>query len=103
MLKSGADIYFSHPASGIVFKGLALPYFADVKTLVLGAASLLPAAMIGWDVAIAADGPILMEGNAIFYGVQTHDIVHEGYRKNPVYQKVLAAYKNAKKTARKRM
>ena len=53
-----------HPKSKVVFEGIEIPYWEDVKKLVVKAHMLLPEIpTIGWDVAITPDGPILIEGN----------------------------------------
>jgi len=89
-LMKGARTYSMHPDSEILFSNFQLPFFADVKQLALDAASLMPQAMIGWDIAISNHGPVLIEGNARYYDMQLSDIAYGGYRNNPVFQKALA-------------
>lgn len=56
--------YDSHPATGTVFAGFRLPYFADAVELCRRAALVEPKlGYIGWDVAITPTGPVLVEGN----------------------------------------
>jgi hypothetical protein len=60
------DIAF-HPESGALFSGYQLPYWPQVISTVRTAALVfreLPA--LGWDVAICADGPVLIETNWAF-------------------------------------
>lgn len=53
-----------HPVSGVVFDGIKVPYYDQVKELVRAAHALIPQVIsIGWDVAITKDGPVLLEGN----------------------------------------
>ena len=56
-----------HPDTGIVFEGTVIPYFEDVKTMILKLHSILYRChSIGWDVAITKDGPIIIEGNSLW-------------------------------------
>ena len=53
-----------HPLSGIVFEGYQLPYWKEITELVCSAHRQFAGLQsIGWDVAIKADGPVLLEGN----------------------------------------
>ena len=54
----------SHPDTGFVFKGFEIPYFQEALSQALELhRHLLPLAIIGWDIAIAPDGPVFIEGN----------------------------------------
>lgn len=57
--------YFEkNPLTGFPYVGFEIPYFEEVKALVLAAHRLLPESRyIGWDVAISDKGPLLVEGN----------------------------------------
>jgi hypothetical protein len=53
------------PGTDKTFVGFKLPHWSQVKEVALKAASVLPwARAIGWDIAIADRGPVLIEGNA---------------------------------------
>jgi hypothetical protein len=53
-----------HPTTGARIEGTRLPFWNDVKALALQAhPAFTDRLLIGWDIAIAADGPILIEGN----------------------------------------
>jgi len=57
----------THPETGARFADVRLPYWPEVIDLVTRAArafEMLP--VLGWDVAITADGPLLMETNWMF-------------------------------------
>jgi hypothetical protein len=92
-LKTGGKCYRSHPNTGTAFKGLKIPFWGDVKKLALTASNLVPAALMGWDVALSSDGPILVEGNAVYYSMELSDIAYGGYRTNPVFRKALSLAK----------
>lgn len=56
--------YLRHPISGQVFPGLQIPFWEEVKAVVLHAAKEVPnMRYIGWDVAITETGVCLIEGN----------------------------------------
>jgi hypothetical protein len=56
--------YESHPDTGVAFEGYQLPHWDAVKDLVIRAALSLPdLRTLCWDVAIAEDGPLLVEAN----------------------------------------
>lgn len=53
-----------HPRTGAALAGFCVPHWDAACRLVRDAASaFLPLRSVGWDVGIAADGPILIEGN----------------------------------------
>lgn len=54
----------AHPVSGVVFDGYPLPYWEEVRRMVCDASRIEPRiTVIGWDVALTPDGPVLVEGN----------------------------------------
>ncbi len=101
MSVAGGDYYAQHPLSGLVFKGYTIPCFEEAKQLVLNAARCLPFfRLIGWDVAITKDGPVLIEGNTD-YDITSADKYQKGYRNNQVFRKVLQEYKILKKNKKR--
>lgn len=57
-------IYEKHPVTGTTIKGFQIPYWQQCQELVSQAARVVPeVGYVGWDVAIAEDGPLLIEGN----------------------------------------
>ena len=90
LLSRGGSIYSIHPDSKIPFGGFRLPFFDEVKRLALDAANLIPKAIVGWDIAISNGGPVLIEGNAKYYGMDISDIAYGGYRNNHTFQKAKA-------------
>lgn len=54
-----------HPVTGAVATGRIVPFWQDVVQIVIRAHSLLPGrVVVGWDVAVTQDGPMLLEGNS---------------------------------------
>jgi hypothetical protein len=89
-LKSnGLKLPFQHPMTRVMFENFEIPHFEQAKELVLEAARYVPSLrLVGWDVAIGETGPILIEGNSD-YAIPASDLSYGGYRKNPIFQKVL--------------
>ena len=53
-----------HPETNVAFDGFQLPWWAELRDLVTrGARAFAKLPALGWDVAIAEDGPILIETN----------------------------------------
>lgn len=87
--RAGGAILHEHPVSGIVFKAYKIPYIKETKELITRLALLVPSQrLIGWDVAIAEDGPVLIEGNER-YDITVNDLAYGGYKSHPVFRKVL--------------
>lgn len=59
-----SNTYPTHPTTGVAFDGFPIPCFDQIQDLVLEAARLEDKILvIGWDVAITPEGPVLIEGN----------------------------------------
>lgn len=53
-----------HPFTKVKFDGYQLPFWDEIKKMVLEASLIEPRIMvIGWDVAITPDGPVFVEAN----------------------------------------
>jgi hypothetical protein len=90
LIKSlGVKILTEHPITKTIFEDFSIPYFEEVKELVIKTAPLIPALrLIGWDVAIGESGPILIEGNSD-YDLSGNDLADDGYMANKIFRKVL--------------
>jgi hypothetical protein len=61
---SNKSVIYSHPDSGIVFRDYQLPFISDAIILCIKAHGLLfTNFVIGWDVVITDNGPLILEGN----------------------------------------
>ena len=88
----GVEIFTEHPVSKTRFENFTIPFFNQVKELVVEAAGLVPSIrLVGWDVAIGESEPFLIEGNSD-YDTSGNDLVDEGYLSNTVYRKVLQEF-----------
>jgi hypothetical protein len=98
-LLCGGTVHTEHPDSHVKFEGFPVPCFAQVHRFAASAADLLPPGLIGWDFAVTPEGPVLIEGNAVYYGMEMSDTVYGGYRNNPVFRKALAAFEAKRRRA----
>ena len=85
----GVKILTEHPITKTKFEDFLIPYFQEVKELVIKTSPLIPGLrLIGWDVAISESGPVLIEGNSD-YDLSGNDLADNGYMANKVFRKVL--------------
>ncbi len=64
-LKEDSAWHTRHPVSGAPIEGFQVPFFAEAKALAeAGHRALGDRVVIGWDVAILAHGPVLIEANS---------------------------------------
>jgi hypothetical protein len=87
-LGSGGAVFSKHPDSGVEFKDFSIPHFDKVEEMACEAANLISEKLVGWDIGVSVDGPVLIEGNGS-YEVITSDIAYGGYRRNPVFKKAM--------------
>lgn len=59
-----SNIYTTHPETGTVIEGFEIPYFDEAINMCEKASHIVPEiGLVGWDVAITPNGPVLVEGN----------------------------------------
>jgi hypothetical protein len=86
--RHGGSVHRTHPDTGVRLEGLIVPYFERAKDTVRAAGNHLPYRLVGWDVAVAEDGPVLIEGNHNPHIIGA-EIADGGYRKNEVFREFL--------------
>ncbi|HEA30498.1 MAG TPA: hypothetical protein ENH91_10965 [Leeuwenhoekiella sp.] len=92
----GGKIFVVHPDTKVSMDGIQVPFFKEACDLVYKAVEYVPERYVGWDVAISATGPLIIEGNGAPH-IMLADIAYGGYRKHPLYSEVLQeAYKAPK-------
>jgi len=85
----GVKILTEHPITKTIFEDFTIPYFREVRELVIKTAPLIPGLrLIGWDVAVGESGPVLIEGNSD-YDLSGNDLADGGYMANKIFRKVL--------------
>ncbi len=76
-----------HPVTKVQFNTFTVPFFDQIKEMVINSASLMPGLrIIGWDIGIGESGPILIEGNTD-YDITWNDYAIGGYLSSPVFMK----------------
>ncbi len=83
-----------HPNSNVELNGFKIPFFLEACELSKKAAIYLPNRIVGWDIAIGVDGPIIIEGN---HNPSLHlsDIAYGGYCTHPLIKEILKDIKMA--------
>ncbi|MGB8492302.1 MAG: sugar-transfer associated ATP-grasp domain-containing protein [Bacteroidales bacterium] len=86
---NGVKLLTEHPVSGTVFRGFQIPFYAEAINMVNRAAGLMPCLrLVGWDVAVGENGPVLIEGNSD-YNMAGNDLAYGGYRSHPIFREAL--------------
>lgn len=88
LMKNGGKQLEKHPDSNTLFDGFVIPYFQESKILIEKAVSYIPDRIIGWDIAISNNGPVLIEGNDNNSFIAP-DIAYGGYLKHPMFKEIL--------------
>ena len=58
------ELYYMHSGSEKILVGLKIPYWEEVKLMLIDAAKKIPQVrLVGWDVAITNNGPEIIEAN----------------------------------------
>lgn len=91
-MEFGGAEFYKHPTSGFLFKNFKIPYFKEVLDLTNKASDFLPDRIIGWDIAITPNGPILIEANE-YPSIFGPDIIYGGLRKHPKIKELLSELK----------
>ena len=83
------SVFKNHPLTNVKIMGFAIPFFNEAKELAMAAAKIIPQmTLIGWDIAIQADGPAIIEGNKS-PGMISPEILEKGLKKNRVFMDLL--------------
>lgn len=91
-MEFGGAEFYKHPTSGFVFKDFKIPHFKEVLDLTYKTSDFLPDRIIGWDIAITTNGPVLIEANE-YPSIFAADIIYGGLRKHPKIKELLSELK----------
>lgn len=91
-LDKDGNLYEKHPLTGINIIGFKVPLWEDVLNLVKQASKELPQiGIMGWDVAVTNEGPLLIEGNEnpghVIYQLPPH--TKNGIGMLPTFERIL--------------
>lgn len=81
----GGGCFYKHPDTGFVLKDFEIPYFEEACQLTLEAVECLPVIYVEWDIAIAEQGSVIIEGNSTPV-IKGGDLAYGGYLKNPLFK-----------------
>ncbi len=85
----GNHTYTHHPDTNVALDKVQIPFVDEVIALVNFACEKSEDRLVGWDVCIGVDGPILIEGNHNYH-ILMQELAYGGYNNNPEFKKVLA-------------
>ncbi|WP_455438286.1 sugar-transfer associated ATP-grasp domain-containing protein [Hungatella hathewayi] len=84
------ELFKEHPDTGFVARGFQVPYWKEILELTAKAAAVVPqVGYVGWDVAIAQNGPVLIEGNSVsagYYAYQHYLLREDGIGSRAVWE-----------------
>ena len=89
----GGQVVTQHPDTQVTLDGFQIPFYKEAFQLAIKASNALPNRIVGWDVAITNQGPILLEGNES-PSLHVTDVACGGYLNNKHIKDVLFELKN---------
>tara|TARA_R110000868_G_scaffold193351_1_gene438219 strand:- start:14767 stop:15804 length:1038 start_codon:yes stop_codon:yes gene_type:complete len=87
-LLTGAHNYSCHPTTNFVFLNFKIPFFKETIDLCKKFAQIIPNKLIGWDVAITPNGPVIIEGNHN-PGLLSTEFSYKGFKNKPIFKEIL--------------
>lgn len=90
-LELSNNYIYEHPDTNIKLNGYKIPCFQESKELVKKAAKDLGDKIVGWDIALSKEGPVLIEGN-YNYHIGMSEKAYGGYKEHPIFKKIIAKY-----------
>lgn len=79
-----------HPVSGVCFDGFTFPHWKKIERIACDAHAIFPEfGLVGWDMAVGPDGPVIVECNDNPYH-NLYQITHDRGIMNPEYAEVFA-------------
>ena len=90
-LMTGYKTYTHSIETNTLIEGYQLPNFDEAKELVIKAVKAFQLRLTGWDISLAEDGPIAIEGNTN-YAINCSDLAHGGYMNLPVFLEVIEKF-----------
>ncbi len=87
-LKYGGKRLTAHPDTNTVFSNFEIPFFEEACALVKSAVDCIPDRIIGWDIAITPEGPVIVEGNDNNSFIAP-DIAYGGYLSHPMFKEIM--------------
>ncbi|NNE31794.1 MAG: hypothetical protein HKN40_05440 [Winogradskyella sp.] len=92
LLEHSTEEIIAHPDSNYTLQGFDIPFYKEACELVEAAVEVIPNRLVGWDVAISRNGPLIIEANSK-PSIFCPDIAQGGLLKNKNVQDVLSELK----------
>ncbi len=92
LMEFGGATVTQHPDSGFVFDGFKIPFYADILKMLEHALKVFPDRLIGWDIAITQEGPVIVECNS-YPHIPLSDMAYGGMLKNKHMRSLLEEVK----------
>ncbi|MDO6605156.1 sugar-transfer associated ATP-grasp domain-containing protein [Arenibacter palladensis] len=92
LIDNGGGIFHKHPDTEVIFDNFQIPHYTQVKELVTKASSFFKLPLLGWDVAITPNGPIIVEVNHNFH-LLLSDRMEKGLKRIPSFKQLLEQLK----------
>lgn len=89
----GSTVHTQHPDTKVLLNGYNIPFIKESLELAKQAASMIPTRVIGWDMAITPQGPVIIEGNSN-PSLHMADIAFGGLCKLPLVKTILKEIKD---------
>lgn len=84
----GGKEFIKHPDTNFEFSGFKIPYYSEAKQLAMDMSEMIPNKLVGWDIAITPEGPIIIEGNHDT-NITMSELAYGGYMKHQVIKELL--------------
>ena len=91
LMRFGGGVFYEHPDSSYDFNHFKIPFFKEACDLIHQAIPLFSYKLLGWDIAIEHNGPLLIEANDNF-SVFVADIAYKGYLRHPQFKEIMNDY-----------
>lgn len=88
LVASGNGLVTHHPDTNVEVDGYFIPHMEEAKALLNRATELLGDRLVGWDIGMSVDGPIIIEGNHNYH-MAMQEIAYGGYKTHPDFRRVL--------------
>ena len=81
----GGQLYSHHPDTGRLLTNILIPKFGEAMEMAMAPANAIDYPIVGWDMAISKEGPVLIEGNAgsVYHSDEMANRI--GYLAHPVF------------------
>lgn len=88
----GGRLFTKHPDTNTIIDGFKIPYLKEALELAKNTVRYFPTRLIGWDIAITENGPVIIEANSL-PSLHLTDVAYGGYCNHPLIKDILKEIK----------